>query len=196
MATGEISRRRLLQQGSSALAGLVLLQSPLLAQAFQSRPGEEVVPWLDQPPANPSGGVVMNLPRWEELASSWLTPTNKFFSVAHYNRPVIDEKSWRRRTPGLVIGPGPFRCPSSRPDPGKRSSSRSNVPAITGSRGSPLASEPHDGRARRSPRSCKKREFREEGSRWSFGAAMRAKRRSARSRCRSNLREACRWRTR
>jgi len=108
MATGEISRRRLLQQGSSALAGLVLLQSPLLAQALQSRPGEEVIPWLDQPPANPSGGAVVNLPRWEELASSWLTPTNKFFSVAHYNRPVIDDKPWALEIAGLVNRPRAF----------------------------------------------------------------------------------------
>jgi DMSO/TMAO reductase YedYZ molybdopterin-dependent catalytic subunit len=105
MATGEISRRKLLQQGSSVLAGLVLLQSPLLAQALQSQPGEEVIPWLDQPPANPSGGVVTNLPRWEDLASSWLTPNDKFFSVAHYNRPAVDEKSWALQITGLVNRP-------------------------------------------------------------------------------------------
>ena len=62
-----LPRRSVLQQGGAGLAGLALLQSPLLALAFPSRSGEEVVPWLDQPPANPSGGVVENLPQWEEL---------------------------------------------------------------------------------------------------------------------------------
>ncbi len=108
MDTSEISRRKLLQQGGSALAGLVLLQSPWLAQAFQSRPGDEVIPWLDLPPANPSRGVVENLPRWEELASSWLTPTDKFFSVAHYNRPVIDDNYWALEITGLVSRPRAF----------------------------------------------------------------------------------------
>jgi len=39
--------------------------------------------WLDQPPANPSGGVVVNLQPWETLISGQ-TPTDKFFQVAHY----------------------------------------------------------------------------------------------------------------
>src|SRR6187551_1274465 len=43
-----ISRREFLAQSG---AGLVLLQASWLAQAFPSRPGEEVVPWLDQPGA-------------------------------------------------------------------------------------------------------------------------------------------------
>ena len=51
----DISRRELLLQGSATLA---LLHAPWFAHAFPSRPGEEVVPWLDQPGANPSGGVV------------------------------------------------------------------------------------------------------------------------------------------
>ena len=38
----DISRRELLLHGSAACAGLALLQSPLLARAFPSRPGEEV----------------------------------------------------------------------------------------------------------------------------------------------------------
>ena len=52
MDTREISRRDLFRQGSATLAGLALLHSPWLAQAFPSRPGEEVIPCLDQPPAN------------------------------------------------------------------------------------------------------------------------------------------------
>ena len=99
-----LPRRSVLQQGGAGLAGLALLQSPLLALAFPSRSGEEVVPWLDQPPANPSGGVVENLPQWEELGS-WLTPNDKFFRVAHYNKPVIDEKSWKLQIDGQLKHP-------------------------------------------------------------------------------------------
>ena len=32
--------------------------------------------------------------RWEDL-DTWITPNGKFFSIAHYNRPVIDETAWR-----------------------------------------------------------------------------------------------------
>ena len=71
MNTPDTARRELLQ-GSAALAGIALLHSPLLAQAFPSRPGEEVIPWLDQPGANPSGGVVENLQPWENLATSFM----------------------------------------------------------------------------------------------------------------------------
>jgi DMSO/TMAO reductase YedYZ molybdopterin-dependent catalytic subunit len=104
MDTREISRRKLLWQGSAAFAGLALAHSPWIAEAFPSRPGEEVIPWLDQPPANPSGGVVENLQRWEEL-SSWVTPNEKFFSVGHYNKPVIDENYGTLEITGLVRQP-------------------------------------------------------------------------------------------
>jgi DMSO/TMAO reductase YedYZ molybdopterin-dependent catalytic subunit len=104
MDTREISRRKLLWQGSAAFAGLALAHSPWIVQAFPSRPGEEVIPWLDQPPANPSGGVVENLQKWEEL-SSWVTPNDKFFSVGHYNKPVIDENAGTLDITGLVRQP-------------------------------------------------------------------------------------------
>jgi DMSO/TMAO reductase YedYZ molybdopterin-dependent catalytic subunit len=77
-----------------------------MAQAFPTRPGEEVVPWADQPPPVPTAasGVVQNLPKWEDL-NSWLTPNARFFSVAHYDRPVIDEKSWTLEIAGSVGRP-------------------------------------------------------------------------------------------
>ena len=96
-----ISRRELLVQAG---AGLVLLQASWLVQAFPSRPGEEVVPWLDQPGANPSGGVVENLQPWENLGS-FITPNDKFFRVSHYDKPVIDEKKWNLEITGLVRKP-------------------------------------------------------------------------------------------
>ena len=68
MDTRDVSRRELLMQGSAAFIGLAFLNSPRLAQAFPSRPGEEVIPWLDQPPAHPRPRVVSNQPSW---AASW-----------------------------------------------------------------------------------------------------------------------------
>lgn len=104
MEPSEKTRRDLLLQGGRGLAGVALLQAAWLVQAFPSRPGEEVIPWLDQPPANPSAGAVENLPQWEEL-STWLTPNDKFFRVAHYNKPVIDPAGWRLEVGGLVRKP-------------------------------------------------------------------------------------------
>ena len=59
------------------------------------------MPWLDQPGANPSGGVVENLQTWENLGL-FITPNDKFFSVSHYDKPVIDEKKWNLEITGLV----------------------------------------------------------------------------------------------
>jgi hypothetical protein len=74
----DVSRRELLIQGG---IGLALLNAPWFAQAFPARPGEEVVPWLDQPGANPSGGVVEKLQPWETLTISFITPNDKFFCI-------------------------------------------------------------------------------------------------------------------
>ena len=85
MATREISRRALLQ-GSAALAGLAFLRLPLPADAFPDRPGEEVLPWLDQPAPNPVPEVAGTLLHWEEL-DSWITPNEKFFTITHFGPP-------------------------------------------------------------------------------------------------------------
>ena len=100
----DISRRKALKAGGATLAGVALLQASWLAEAFPSRPGEELVPWLEQPQPNPSKGVVENLQPTEDLAS-WLTPNDRFFRVAHYDKPVIDEKSWSLEIGGLVKQP-------------------------------------------------------------------------------------------
>jgi hypothetical protein len=73
----KMSRREVLLQDSAAFAGLALLNAPRLAQAFPSRTGEEVIPFLDQPPPEPPPGG-RNLLKWEEL-NSWITPNAKFF---------------------------------------------------------------------------------------------------------------------
>jgi DMSO/TMAO reductase YedYZ molybdopterin-dependent catalytic subunit len=103
----DIPRRDFVIQGGAALAGMAILQASRLAQAFPSGPGEEILPWLDQPPENPIPQVVANQLKWEEL-NSWLTPNEKFFSVAHYNRPVVDDQAWTLRIGGLVKRPRIF----------------------------------------------------------------------------------------
>ena len=105
MQSDHLLRRDFLTYGSAAFAGLTVLRSSL-ARAFPARPGEEVVAWADQPPPVPdaASSVVQNLPKWEDL-NTWLTPNEQFFSVAHYNRPVIDEKSWVLEIGGSVARP-------------------------------------------------------------------------------------------
>lgn len=102
-----MSRREFLMQGSAAVVGSTLLQSPLLAQAFPSRPGEEVIPFLEQPQP-PSADL--NVLKWDEL-DAWITPNAKFFRVAHYHKPlgpVIDEMDWKLEITGLVKRPMTF----------------------------------------------------------------------------------------
>jgi DMSO/TMAO reductase YedYZ molybdopterin-dependent catalytic subunit len=107
MDTHKLSRRDLLMQGSTALAGLALLHSPRLAHAFPSRLGEEVIPWMDKPPPHPRPHAVSNLPKWEEL-DAWITPNAKFFRIAHYQGPLgpaIDAGQWQLEITGLVQRP-------------------------------------------------------------------------------------------
>jgi DMSO/TMAO reductase YedYZ molybdopterin-dependent catalytic subunit len=103
----ETSRREFVVQGGAAFTGLTLISAPFLAQAFPSLKGEELVPWLDQPPANPVPEVVRSQLRWEDL-DSWLTPNDRFFGVGHYNWPVVDEKAWTLEVTGLVKRPLTF----------------------------------------------------------------------------------------
>ena len=103
----QTSRRDFVVQGGAAFGGLTLMNAPFLAQAFPSLKGEEVVPWLDQPPANPAADAVRNLLQWQEF-DSWLTPNDEFFAVNHYNWPVIDADAWTLEVTGLVRRPQTF----------------------------------------------------------------------------------------
>jgi DMSO/TMAO reductase YedYZ molybdopterin-dependent catalytic subunit len=116
----DVSRRTLLK-GGAALAGLTVLRVAGPAQAFPGEenghddqpdpaqclghPGEEVIPWLDQPAENPVPNNVGNLLKWEEL-DSWLTPADNFFFVRHFGQPDgLDEAMWRVGITGLVAHP-------------------------------------------------------------------------------------------
>jgi DMSO/TMAO reductase YedYZ molybdopterin-dependent catalytic subunit len=100
----EIPRREFIAKGSAALTGLAAFFATQHAYAFPSRPGEEVVKWLDQLPPNPVPEVIKNQLVWEDL-DSWVTPNDKFFSIAHFNRPVIDASTWKLEIGGLVQKP-------------------------------------------------------------------------------------------
>jgi DMSO/TMAO reductase YedYZ molybdopterin-dependent catalytic subunit len=104
----ELPRRDfMIRSSAAALAGLTVLQASRLAKAYPSKAGDKVIPWLDHPPENPVPQVVANQLKWEEV-DSWLTPNDKFFSVAHYDRPVIDAKGWTLQVGGLVKKPLTF----------------------------------------------------------------------------------------
>jgi DMSO/TMAO reductase YedYZ molybdopterin-dependent catalytic subunit len=88
------TRRTILKGGAAALAGLSVLRVAGRAQSL-GQPGEQVIPWLDQPAPNPVPNVVGNVLEWEQL-ESWQTPADNFFFVNHYGLPSdLDESAWR-----------------------------------------------------------------------------------------------------
>ena len=96
-----LNRRDLVTTAGVALAAFALNHA---ARAFPSQPGEVVIPWLDQPAENPVPEVIKSQLVWEDL-NSWITPNDKFFSIAHFNRPSIDADSWKLEIDGLVAKP-------------------------------------------------------------------------------------------
>ncbi|TPJ37216.1 sulfite oxidase [Mesorhizobium sp. B2-8-3] len=98
-----LARREFIVQGSAAVAALAVFNSQF-AQAFPSRAGETVIPWLDQPQPNPVPAVIQSQLVWEDM-DSWVTPNDKFFSIAHFDRPSIDVNAWKLEIDGLVKKP-------------------------------------------------------------------------------------------
>jgi DMSO/TMAO reductase YedYZ molybdopterin-dependent catalytic subunit len=103
MQKATLSRRQLLIASGATLATLALFDSRF-AQAAPLKQGDEVIPWLDQPAENPVPERVRNLLDWEGL-DSWITPPDRFFSVAHYGYPEIDLDTWQLEIVGLVENP-------------------------------------------------------------------------------------------
>jgi DMSO/TMAO reductase YedYZ molybdopterin-dependent catalytic subunit len=101
--TDHFARREFLVRGGAALTAMALLGASG-ARAFPSSPGETVVPWLDKLAENPVPEVIKNQLVWENL-DSWITPNDKFFSIAHFDRPVIDAANWSLEIDGLVQKP-------------------------------------------------------------------------------------------
>jgi DMSO/TMAO reductase YedYZ molybdopterin-dependent catalytic subunit len=94
-----VTRRRALIGGGSALAALAFFDSPLFAWG---RSGETTVPFLDQPPAPPLQGL--NLLEWQAL-DSWITPNERFLRLHHYGVPEVDLARFRLEVAGLVERP-------------------------------------------------------------------------------------------
>jgi DMSO/TMAO reductase YedYZ molybdopterin-dependent catalytic subunit len=86
---------------SGVMSGIALLSERTFGQT-----AGKVVPWTDQPVAVPPPleSVVRGLTPWEGL-NSWITPNERFFSVAHYNRPQIDPSTWQLDVSGEVGKP-------------------------------------------------------------------------------------------
>jgi len=57
----------------------------MLARAFPSREGEEVLRWANQQPPEPPPPTRNQL-IWEDL-DSWITPNERFFRVIAYQGP-------------------------------------------------------------------------------------------------------------
>jgi len=95
-----MNRRELLLSG--AMAGVAIFSEHVFAQSV----GGKVIPWSDQPAPipPPAKDVIKGLTPWEDLDSQ-ITPNDRFFSIAHYNRPQIDPKTWHLNIAGHVSHP-------------------------------------------------------------------------------------------
>jgi DMSO/TMAO reductase YedYZ molybdopterin-dependent catalytic subunit len=179
MSTPHLSRRAVLLQGSAAIAGLALLRVPGLAFAFSAQPGEEVLTWLDQPAPNPVPDVLGTQLHWEAL-DTWLTPNGQFFTVGHYDKPVLDPAAWRLQIGGVVHQPMTLTLDDLKARPRQEvtftleCSGNNGLPFLT----VPSATPP--GQARHWRRCCRKRVCWTRASRSSSSAATWALRRCAR----------------
>ena len=98
-----INRRDVISSGSAAIAAFTVFQSRF-AHAYPARPGDIVIPWADQPAANPVPQVIRSQLLWEDL-DSWITPNEKFFAITHFNLPEVDASTWKLEVGGLVQKP-------------------------------------------------------------------------------------------
>ena len=108
--------------GARPLAGLALLRFPGLAQAVPDQPGEEVLPWLDQPPPNPVPEVARAAaPLGGSSTPTSRRPTSSSPSRTTASRPSTPQ-AWRLEVGGLVDAPpDPHpRRPPRPPAPGGR----------------------------------------------------------------------------
>jgi DMSO/TMAO reductase YedYZ molybdopterin-dependent catalytic subunit len=101
-----VSRRDAMLAGGAFAASLAFLRLERLVAAAPLQQGEVDIPWLDQPAEvpPPAQAVIGQQLVWEEL-ESWITPTDKFFTIKHYGQPPVDMQSWRLDVAGLVRQP-------------------------------------------------------------------------------------------
>ena len=103
-----LSRRDFLVKGGSTLALLAMMDPALFAHLAGATEEGHVIPFLDRPPEPPEAAVKaygeLNRLDWQKL-SEWITPNDQFFSVSHYNRPVIRPEDYRLEITGLIRQP-------------------------------------------------------------------------------------------
>jgi DMSO/TMAO reductase YedYZ molybdopterin-dependent catalytic subunit len=99
-----LSRRDTLRAGAALGVAALAGRFPEAALAFPRQPGEEVLPWLDQPAPNTAPDVVGTQLVWERL-DSYLTPNDAFFTVHHYPIPAAVADGWALKIDGLVSKP-------------------------------------------------------------------------------------------
>jgi DMSO/TMAO reductase YedYZ molybdopterin-dependent catalytic subunit len=104
MSISAVSRRTLVKASAATMAGLSVLRFAGPARAFQTPEGGVVIPWNDQPEANPVPEVIVRQLDWESL-DSWITPNDQFFVIKHYDEPTIDLSSWALQISGDVANP-------------------------------------------------------------------------------------------
>jgi DMSO/TMAO reductase YedYZ molybdopterin-dependent catalytic subunit len=102
MAKRGRSRRDVLLTGTT-LAALAFLRLDRLVEAVPLEQAEVVVPWSDRPAEvpPPAQAIIGQQLVWEEL-DSWVTPTDRFFTIKHFGQPTVDMASWRLAITGLV----------------------------------------------------------------------------------------------
>ena len=103
-----ISRRSLLQQATFASAAVVLSELPgfgVPAEWLQGQ--EELVPFTDVPENFTTVNAQTKRVAGLDLRqlSTFLTPENNFFVVAHYGVPKIDVATWKLDIRGRVANP-------------------------------------------------------------------------------------------
>lgn len=103
-----MTRRTLLQQAGFAGLGLAMAELPVLGMPAEWIQGQEpVVPFTDVPEnfvtVNPTTKRVAGMDLRE--LTSYLTPEQNYFVVAHYGVPKIDAATWKLDIKGRVANP-------------------------------------------------------------------------------------------
>ena len=102
-----VTRRSLIRQASFAGVGLALTDLSFGFPARWMQGEEEVVPFTDVPAefvtVNAQNGRVSGLDLRQ--LSSFLTPENNYFVVAHYGVPKVDPATYRLEIKGRVANP-------------------------------------------------------------------------------------------
>ncbi len=96
----DLSRRELLRQAGLVSVGLAVTPVPGWPAKWFSQE-VTVVPFTDMANYRGASRMAQDL---REL-TSWLTPTEDFFSISHYGTPEVDASAYRLQVTGLVERP-------------------------------------------------------------------------------------------